>query len=304
MIEEYTKTQLLDSFFNLGGNHNSESIVKMQEKFIKYINTHGYDRQISDVLIVSTMYVEEAKFNNFKKSHKIVLPIITRAINSIHEFDLYDIRILATVLGHAKDYNQSCLLGEKLLKSLEKYSDDINYPRIKAAIHTNIATMLLRSNYYDIITSYEDLKNEFLKHIDIAIELCEKENFNDFIGTNIVRKGLFLGDFNIVDKGLDFAKNINDKIYSILLDEVNEYSSHIQFSITEPQLRSRIIKNIKRYRKYRDMSIEMLANKSGISLSFLVYIENGKRFPSIYNLFKIAKVLDISVDTILNDEGE
>ena len=56
---------------------------------------------------------------------------------------------------------------------------------------------------------------------------------------------------------------------------------------------------IRRRRLYMKYSQEQLAEKLGISVSFLGHIERGTRKMSLDNLYKIAKTLECSSDFLL-----
>ncbi|MCL1936359.1 MAG: helix-turn-helix transcriptional regulator [Defluviitaleaceae bacterium] len=296
-----TKTEVLDSFFNMGDNSNAAHIEKVRENLHEYGRNYGYDRQIADVLLLCDMFKLEADLNYFKKARKIVTPIINRTGIAIDDFDLYDIRVVATAIGHTQTWRQAYMIGEKLLVSLEKYKNHPRYNHIKRSTHMNIAYGLLHAEYYEDISD-DMLEEAFLEHIDAAIDLCTNENFKDFIGTNLVRKGLFLKDFNIVEEGLKYAKeNANKAICNMLLDEINEYKAFINNPITEAKLRSIIAKNIKKQREAKNMDIDTLADAIGISSSLLSLVENGEIELSQHNLFKLVEVLKISLDKIFYD---
>lgn len=58
---------------------------------------------------------------------------------------------------------------------------------------------------------------------------------------------------------------------------------------------------LRKYRKKAKLTQGKLASKLGVSLGFLSRIERGKSFPSIYNLIKIATILDIRPGELLDD---
>ena len=62
-----------------------------------------------------------------------------------------------------------------------------------------------------------------------------------------------------------------------------------------------IEKNIKKIRKEKDISIQELSERTGISISSLSMYENGKRVPSIRNIKLIANGLDVDVNEFYND---
>jgi DNA-binding XRE family transcriptional regulator len=55
---------------------------------------------------------------------------------------------------------------------------------------------------------------------------------------------------------------------------------------------------IKAWRKYRQLTVQALADKAGISKAFLSQIEGGKRTETIAVLSAIAKELGVSIDLV------
>ena len=51
-------------------------------------------------------------------------------------------------------------------------------------------------------------------------------------------------------------------------------------------------------RKQKGLSQEQLAAESKIDRSHMGFIEQGRRKPTLYTLFKIANVLDISLEAL------
>ncbi|MCL1935789.1 MAG: helix-turn-helix domain-containing protein [Defluviitaleaceae bacterium] len=304
MFEKYTKEQLLEEFFETGNNGETEKIKIVEEKIKRYRNKNGYDKQVEDVLLLIKMFKSEAKFSDFEESSKIVFPILERARIQI-DLDLTDIRIMATAVSHTKNYRQSFLLGEKLLRYLEKYSNHYKHPRIQMVVHSGVSSRLVRSKYYDNVSDYEELRKYFLLHIEKAIGLCKKEKFKDFLGVNVVMKGIFLGDFDIVQKGLSLAAEYgNHALYEMLLLMIKEYKSFIEFPITTAQLKTILGKNIKMLRKANKISVEELSDMLGIaSSSTLRHIERGSQEPSIVILLKLSKIFNVSINSLFQDSS-
>lgn len=59
--------------------------------------------------------------------------------------------------------------------------------------------------------------------------------------------------------------------------------------------------NLKEIRKSKDLSLDALANMSGVSKSMLGQIERGESSPTITTLWKIATALHISFTTLLEE---
>jgi transcriptional regulator with XRE-family HTH domain len=62
---------------------------------------------------------------------------------------------------------------------------------------------------------------------------------------------------------------------------------------------AKIAKKIKKIRKEKELTQLKLAEKAGIAQSFLSNIENGLQSPSLKNLEKISKALEIPIKDLL-----
>ena len=63
-------------------------------------------------------------------------------------------------------------------------------------------------------------------------------------------------------------------------------------------------KNILFYRKKKNMTIDELSKKSGVSKSMLSQVEQEKTNPTVVTVWKIARSLDVSINQLLQTEGE
>ena len=52
-------------------------------------------------------------------------------------------------------------------------------------------------------------------------------------------------------------------------------------------------KNVRKYRKLRNLSQEKLSELVNVTTDYISLIELGKRVPSLKRLYKIAEILDI-----------
>jgi len=302
MTEPDTKENLLNAFFNMKGNSRPDLLPRIEEELKEYRQKNGYDRQIEDALLLCTAFKLEFEFNDFEEARKTLLPIIEREANNPNELELTDIRIVTLAVGHTKTYVQSILLGKKLLKNLQKYTSYKGYFRLKMSIHANIAYRIIRTKYFDDIeNSYEALKNEFLIHMDTAIAICNREDFFDAAkGVNLARKGIFLEDMELIDKGLNITKEKGNKYsYKMLETDVHKYKSYIKFPTTEVKLKSIIGKNIKYHREAKNISLSDLANAIGVSYSFLFRVEKGEKVVSVYYLSKFSEILGVTTDALI-----
>jgi transcriptional regulator with XRE-family HTH domain len=67
-----------------------------------------------------------------------------------------------------------------------------------------------------------------------------------------------------------------------------------------PEILSRLGENIKSLRVARNINLEELAKKAGLSASFISQLERGKGNPSFLSLSKLAQSLEISIIELMN----
>lgn len=63
-------------------------------------------------------------------------------------------------------------------------------------------------------------------------------------------------------------------------------------------------KNILYYRKMKNMTIDELSKKSGVSKSMLSQVEQEKTNPTVMTVWKIARSLDVNIDKLLKTGEE
>ena len=59
---------------------------------------------------------------------------------------------------------------------------------------------------------------------------------------------------------------------------------------------------IKNFREMNELSREQLAERSGLSLNFIIGLETENEYPSLGPLLKVARALDVRLGTFLDDE--
>ena len=69
----------------------------------------------------------------------------------------------------------------------------------------------------------------------------------------------------------------------------------------EQDLRKKLAHNLKVERAKKELTQERLAELAGISAKHITKIENAKVSPSIYIVYKLAKILDTSIDALISE---
>ena len=59
---------------------------------------------------------------------------------------------------------------------------------------------------------------------------------------------------------------------------------------------------VKRFREMNEITLEQLAERTGLSLSFLKSLEEDSVYPSLGPLLKVARGLGVRMGTFLDDE--
>jgi transcriptional regulator with XRE-family HTH domain len=72
--------------------------------------------------------------------------------------------------------------------------------------------------------------------------------------------------------------------------------------VNEQGLRAILGKNVKYFRFHKQLSQADLAEKAGISVTFVTNIERGNNFPKAGTLCNLAKALDIGVWELFKEE--
>jgi len=72
---------------------------------------------------------------------------------------------------------------------------------------------------------------------------------------------------------------------------------------SKPDIKQRFGKAIRRRRRELDFSQEELAEKANLHRTYISSIERGSRNPSLENIEKLAKALNISVSALFTNYG-
>ena len=78
----------------------------------------------------------------------------------------------------------------------------------------------------------------------------------------------------------------------------NEISIKIAF-MQQNEIQKKLGKNIKKFRKKRKISLNLLAYENDINKSTLSRVENGLVDPKLTTVYKIAQSLDVTIDDLL-----
>ncbi|MCL2372072.1 MAG: helix-turn-helix domain-containing protein [Defluviitaleaceae bacterium] len=235
--------------------------------------------------------------------------IIDRLV-ALKEWQFYDIRILASSVGYAADYKTSNALAERAIAAIEHFKDDKDYQYINFAIHFNIATRIVRARYFDIesdANKEEEIKEQerlFTKHFNAASAISKAGGMWVSETVLLIMKGLFKKDYSLVDENLKLlqTKGARDA-WKMMRNIVNEYNVLVGSSISAIQLNVLIGSNIRKIREHKGLSMDDIADMTGMTSSHIGLLERGDRGASVLNLYKLADALGVSWEMILKGSG-
>jgi len=217
------KENLLNELLSLEGNHKTEKIAELKEKFLKHISKNEYtmmDDELQDGLRIIKLYEEEAKHNDFNKLCKIANPVLYRLV-SLDNWNARDLEFLSVVISYTETVDQAQILFRKAFKELEKYESFSEWnSNTKASIYNSFSVRLFRMNSFEI-PKYTDLFEQTIKD---ALNFFEKNNFKLHKSLMLITKGVFFDDKNSIDEGLSKLKESGEhKAYEIMLQTIEYY---------------------------------------------------------------------------------
>jgi len=72
---------------------------------------------------------------------------------------------------------------------------------------------------------------------------------------------------------------------------------------TEKDMHAILSGNVRKYRRYYNLTQIALAKKAGVSTNFINDIESGKKWASLGTLVKIARIFDVHVYELIKPPG-
>ncbi len=86
---------------------------------------------------------------------------------------------------------------------------------------------------------------------------------------------------------------MNTLNFSTPIDEIQNRKLRKEYTVL-------LSAKLKELRKESKLTQQELADKAGLHLTYIGHLELGKYHPTVYVMWKIAKVLDVSMDKLTN----
>jgi transcriptional regulator with XRE-family HTH domain len=301
------KEQLIQEFFELGGNYKNIDKARILEKKVNdYLNnTKENDELLLDVRGLLEVFQEERQYDDFEEACKIIFPTVRRLTHRIN-LDFNDIRISQYVITWAGTFEEAEILARRALSSLNKYIKHEAYIRIKFFIHFNLLIRLIKADFIEIDAGEElersqHLEKIFKEHLYEALAICEGsiEEFQELKIVLLIRAALFDRDYVIVDMHLKNLKDIASKeLYKTVRESIRAYSAYGDFSISNSQFNVMCGSHLKKFRKKYNLTQKDVAITLNYKIAQVSAIERGERGLSAYHLFKLAKKYDVTLDEL------
>ncbi|MCL1925345.1 MAG: helix-turn-helix domain-containing protein, partial [Defluviitaleaceae bacterium] len=262
------------------------------------------------------MYKIEREFSEFGQKHKILetqriaIPIVERLTYTAKEkWEFYDIMIAQITCFFAQTFEEANELTEKAFIVLKRFEKEKHIDRIKLGFHLNNVYRLLRAKFFEI-----DIKNEKERHDNLKIlfdynleeglkilKTLEEEKFKIPELIFNIRAAIMEKNSNKIIRYMRLLKSIekHSKIYSIMRDEVAEYSFHPDFhEIVEEHFNIMRGSNIRKMRTKLGIKLTEMENLLDFNENYFSMIERGERPISDYNLSKVARFFNVTLDEL------
>ncbi|MCL2620294.1 MAG: helix-turn-helix domain-containing protein [Defluviitaleaceae bacterium] len=321
-LEGMSNSQLVDYFLTIKGGHEVEKVDNLIDE-IEVRKNH--DQQLADALTVLelwkgnryTGYLGDRRYT-FKELCRKVAPIHGR-LSKKSDWELYDFALLCRTIQFIQDYEKVDTIAKEVLEKLEKYSDHKKYIGMKLAIHINCSRRFMRARYFDFkelqrVSSFMDkptpedleeigkeIEELFLKYINIAIDICEHNNFPFFKAGLTIRKGSFLRDENLVSEGFAVLENAGKhELIKAMQNEIDECGLYFYgSSTTKAQFDAIVGANIKLLREAHRMTSDEVGRIIGVDNDVMDMIELGARSLTFYEISKLSDLFKVSFTKFL-----
>ena len=306
------KNKILDELFSLNGNHYIDKIKEIKDELSDYLVANSDDVQIRDGLRMLEAFSAENINNDSDTSRELVAPIFERLAHA-DKWDIYDIKLISSVLGGASTADQAHTFAQKALSELEEYSDERGHTNIKLSIYMNTQYRLLRAKYFDsdnLIPS-DELTKRFHTYYRAIIDMCEgsrgKLDVYKFVA--FIRRGFFYAEEEMQRQGFSLLEECigdTDEIYRMMEADAEEFKTFTELNLSRQQVEKIISKNIKRKRLEVGYTIHDLAALSGLAESLIEMLESGNTVLSSlssFSTYKLSKALEVPVDAFYEGLG-
>jgi len=301
------KYELLDEAFSINDSTDLDEIRNMRKKLKDYLKKHGEDYQVRNVIAMLDVFYTENRFGSFEACYEVAESVF-ETLSKIDKWDFYDIRAIVPLIDYySPNFEQIDYQAEKVLKKLEKFSDEERYPHIKSAIHMNMLLRTLRAKV-DYSEDMQDplrakkLEQIFSKHYD---EICNADGFPVRKAAAMVRKGRFFEDQSLIDEGFKTLESLGENNWiEGLKKEFSEFDRDEKFANRMNEADILIGRNFKKAREARGYFKEDIAAHIFKTAHDITLIEAGRQKISTADLRRAAGFLGVSFAEFYNDDIE
>jgi len=283
------KSQLLESFFNLGGSFkNIAEFETLESKFNSYLkNIDGDDKDVLEVLkLVKLFKISSSDDDIFELGCEWISPIVERlCATEMEDWKSYDIRVGQIVFSWTKTFEDALKLAKIYLTVLKIQQNYEQFYKDEFFCYLNLLNRFLRADYKEIDHRTEENRSEELKkafeeyaNLARAIALGKGEELKKYEFMLRIREAMFYRDSDSIMENLSLLRATGDKeLYKAMKKSVIIFGSHFSIGITKEQYNILVGSNVRWFREKHALSIEDLADYLNVSTNQMGALERGEK---------------------------
>jgi len=208
------RDRLTREFFKIGGQPNVDVKVKSLKDVRQQLVELSKKQDNEDIEVIYLIDVIDCLLiwilEDDKHKAREKVSYIWDIFNSMHNFTLFDLRILTAILFSAETLEEFIIITNKALAELEKFIEHELYIVTKTHLTNNLSYMLMKAKYNNDKEYNDQLENLLIESTDTLISLSMQFN-NSFFPRALIRKGILAKDNVIIYAGLSLLNTAEAK---------------------------------------------------------------------------------------------
>jgi len=225
-----TKKEILDEFFELGGNMDQKTLNSIRTALVFYLREYScFDIQISDAYTLVSIQLQDVHgYEAFRQCiTSAEMPCSRLLYDGLKDF--YDVQLAVPFIVYMRIFEDAVELSNMILCKLEEYYLESRYDKVKWAVSGNMQRRLLLYKYtksyraQDLDEDVEAIDNLFDHHYKIAMDYCEKYDNQAYKAVFLVRKGCYYQDRSLIKDNIIWLNENERQIERAILEEISVY---------------------------------------------------------------------------------
>lgn len=204
------KKNLIDRFFNLGGNQDLEKLLQLENDLEKF-NSKNNDKDIARLIIILEMYKINTRTSEvFDLSFEFC--DLFMEISKKEDLTLFEIRLLLMMFTATNEPKELFEVTKHLLNNVDNYMLEPDYIRLKFFIYQNVADTLMhlrRNNINYNKDEYDEILIGYLLNAIALTKQYDNKYWNAVVRLNL---GIVLQDDFTIKSNIAELKLLNDAV--------------------------------------------------------------------------------------------